>query len=116
MTAYLTRTEVAERYPISTHTLAKLAAQGKGPRFYKPIDKCLYRPEDIESWIEAAVVLPTSPATIPVSRPAPVGGGRGRARPVITPKPVADAEPQPRSGGRKSLSPSPNSWLLRQKD
>lgn len=114
--AYLTRAEVAARYPISTHTLAKLASQGKGPRFYKPTDKCLYRAEDIEAWIEASVVLPTSSVTIQESRRAPVGSGRGRARPVFKTKPATGAEPQPRSGGRKSLPPSPNSWLLRQKD
>lgn len=116
MSAYLTRAEVAARYPISTHTLAKLASQGKGPRFYKPTDKCLYRPEDIEAWIEASVVLPTTSATKPEPRHAPTGSGRGRARPVFKPKPVTDAEPHSRSGGRKSLPPSPNSWLLRQKD
>lgn len=113
---YLTRAEVAERYPISTHTLAKLASQGKGPRFYKPTDKCLYRAEDIEAWIEASVILPSAPAAHPEPRRALTGGGRGRARPVFKPKPATGAEPQPRSGGRKSLPPSPNSWLLRQKD
>jgi hypothetical protein len=115
--AYLTRAEVAERYPISSHTLAKLASQGKGPRFYKPTDKCLYRPEDIEAWIEAAVVLPVAPAAGPEPRRAPTGGRRGRTRPApsFKPTPVTGAEPQPRSG-RKSLPPSPNSWLLRQDD
>jgi hypothetical protein len=116
--AYLTRAQVAERYPISSHTLAKLAAQGRGPRFYKPTDKCLYRPEDIEAWIEASVVLPVSAPTGTEQRPAPTSSGRGRARPKSAPrsKPATGAEPQPRSGGRKSLPPSPNSWLLRQKD
>lgn len=28
---YMTRSEVAQLYPISQHTLAKLASQGKGP-------------------------------------------------------------------------------------
>lgn len=116
-TTYLTRAEVAARYPVSSHTLAKLASQGKGPRFYKPTDKCLYRPEDIEAWIEAAVVLPAAPATGPELRRVPTGGGRGRARPTpsIQPKPVTDAQPQSRSG-LKSLPPSPNSWLLRDRD
>lgn len=105
-TTYLTRLQVAELYPISVHTLAKLASEGRGPRFYKPTDKCLYRPEDIEAWIEASVVMPKAePAdtTDPVDLPRPYGN-RGKARP-----PVARA-----SGRRlKSLPPAPNSWLLR---
>ena len=55
---YLTRVQGAERYPISAHKLAKLASEGKGPRCYKPTDKCLYRPEDIEAWIEASIFVP----------------------------------------------------------
>lgn len=102
---YLTRAQVAERYPISMHTLAKLASEGKGPRFYKPTDKCLYRPEDIEAWIEAAVVLPKAaqlPARVPSQ--AHPHGHRGKARP-----------PSTRPSGRrlKSLPLTPNSWLLR---
>ena len=104
-TNYLTRVQVAERYPISQHTLAKLASEGRGPRFYKPTDKCLYRPEDIEAWIEAAVVMPkTEPAikSDPVKPPRPLG--RGKAKP-----PVAGS-----SGRRlKSLPPTPDSWLNR---
>ena len=103
-TVYLTRVQVAQRYPISVHTLAKLASAGKGPRFYKPTDKCLYRAEDIEAWIEASIVLPqTDAATPPPDQPRP-SGNRGRTRP-----------PAARSTGRrlKSLPPTPNSWLLR---
>lgn len=108
---YLTRNQVAERYPISSHTLAKLASQGKGPRYFKPTDKCLYRPEDIEAWIDAAAVLPTSQPSKPnaetLSRQnLATKRGRGRARPAVQPptKPV---------NARKSLPPSPNSWLRR---
>lgn len=105
-TTYLTRAQVAEHYPISVHTLAKLASNGKGPRFYKPTDKCLYRPADVEAWIEASVVLPTAHASLSASRSetARPPGNRGRARP--------DVAPAGRSG-LKSLPPSPNSWLLR---
>ena len=103
---YLTRAQVAERYPISVHTLAKLASEGKGPRFYKPTDKCLYRPEDIEAWIEASVVLPSAHSEQPprVSISPPPHGGRGRARALPA-----------KSSGRplKSLPPTKNSWLLR---
>jgi hypothetical protein len=104
---YLTRTQVAERYPISAHTLAKLASTGKGPRFYKPTDKCLYRPEDIEAWIEASVVVPAEQSGAPPSlgeKQRPTTGNRGRTRP-----PVARSV----RSGLKSLPPSPNSWLVR---
>lgn len=112
---YLTRAQVAELYPISAHTLAKLASEGKGPRFYKPTDKCLYRSEDIEAWIEAAAVTPiaqTATASDQHRARATTPGGRGRA----TPKPrPTKSEPGQRSG-RKSLPPSPNSFLLRPQD
>jgi hypothetical protein len=108
---YLTRHQVAERYPISVHTLAKLAANGKGPRFFKPIDKCLYRPQDIEAWIEASAVLPVEVSTKEVGttpRPRSIRKmtGRGRAQP----SPITLNLPK---NGRKSLPPSPNSWLRR---
>ncbi|KKC34021.1 helix-turn-helix transcriptional regulator [Devosia psychrophila] len=106
MTTYLTRAQVAERYPISIHTLAKLASDGKGPRLYKPTDKCLYRPEDIEAWIEASVVLPKTEPAVAASagdKPRP-SGNRGKTRPPVAP---------PVRRGLKSLPPSPNSWLLR---
>lgn len=104
-TIYLTRAQVAERYPISMHTLAKLASNGKGPRFYKPTDKCLYRPEDIEAWIEASVVLPKAEkGTATAQYHPPPSGNRGKVR----------APSAPPTGRRlKSLPPSPNSWLLR---
>lgn len=111
---YLTRNQVAERYPISVHTLAKLASQRKGPRFFKPTDKCLYRPEDIEAWIEAAAVLPVmaEPASAASGHNRPRAtppSGRGKAKPA--PRAAPDA-PSPRAG-RKSLPPSANSWLRR---
>lgn len=108
---YLTRSEVAERYPISVHTLAKLASQGRGPRYFKPTDKCLYRPEDIEAWIEAAAVTPSAvdaKKARTVERPSSTAAqnGRGKARPA----PVPPTLPK---NGRKSLPPSANSWLRR---
>jgi len=110
---YLTRAEVAERYPISQHTLAQLASAQKGPRFFKPTDKALYLAEDIEAWIEAAAVLPRTESmakAITQSEPAlPKPGGRGRAS-------GKRREPTIPKAGRKSLPPSPNSWLLRNKD
>lgn len=107
---YLTRNQVAERYPISAHTLAKLASQGKGPRFFKPTDKCLYRPEDIEAWIEAAAVVPvkaepSGPRGPHITPP----GARGRAKPP----PRATLTEASQRNGRKSLPPTKNSWLRR---
>ena len=113
---YLTRMQVAEIYPFSVHTLAALASQGAGPRFYKPTDKALYLPEDIEAWIAAAVVMPgagVAPRFAPdqhhqPQRPRP---GRGRA----APKPRPPADETPARAGRKSLQPSARS-ALRQPD
>jgi hypothetical protein len=112
---YLTRRQVPLHYPISEHTLAMLASKGRGPRFFKPTDKALYLPADIEAWIEAAAVLPAAEPAAPKpvapapSPKSPVLRGRGRAKPP--PRPVA----APGSTGRrlKSLPPSPNSWLRR---
>lgn len=108
---YLTRSQVAESYPISVHTLAKLASQSKGPRFFKPTDKCLYLAEDIEAWIEAAAILPGADntkqvKTAPFPSPTTARNGRGKARPA----PLTPTQP---SNGRKSLPPSANSWLRR---
>jgi hypothetical protein len=107
---YLTRRQVSQLFPISMHTLAKLASQGKGPRFFKPTDKCLYLAEDIEAWIEAAAILPRADDTKKVKAlrpvPASAGNGRGKARPAPIP-------PTHLKNGRKSLPPSPNSWLRR---
>lgn len=110
---YLTRRQVAERYPISEHTLAKMASTGRGPRYYKPTDKVLYRPEDIEAWIDASVVTPLaetssgnncshhSRATSKIS-----GVGRGTRKRMLT-----FSDPPPTGRGRKSLTPSPESVL-----
>lgn len=112
---YLTRRQVPLHYPVSEHTLAALASKGRGPRFFKPTDKALYLPADIEAWIEAAAVLPTAePAPTKPFAPAPATKprdkeGRGRA------KPPPRAVSAPGSTGRrlKSLPPTPNSWLRR---
>lgn len=112
---YLTRKQVPLHYPISEHTLAMLASKGLGPRFFKPTDKSLYLPADIEAWIEAAAVLPKAePAAPKPAASAPptdskVRKGRGRAKPPLR---VVSA---PGSTGRrlKSLPPTPNSWLRR---
>ena len=106
----MTRRQVADRYPISVHTLAKLASQGRGPRFYKPTDKALYIAEDIEAWIRAAAVVPVEEPFGPIMshQATPMPNGRGRAK--QQPKQNASAP----SGRRlKSLPPTANSWLRR---
>ena len=111
---YLTRRQVPQHYPISEHTLAKMASQGRGPRFYKPMDKALYLPADIEGWIEAAAVVPRAESA-PHNKLAPVRApksvihkGRGRAKP----QPKSD-EGHTAKRRLKSLPPTAESWLRR---
>ncbi|HWV21797.1 MAG TPA: helix-turn-helix domain-containing protein [Devosia sp.] len=109
---YLTRRQVAELYPISEHTLAALASRGMGPPFFKPTDKVLYRSQDVEAWIEAAIVTPIGPVAPSVGQPRKgkaTAGGRGRAIPKPSPFAISHAGLH----GRKSLPPSPNSALRR---
>lgn len=110
---FFTRRQIAERYPISQHTLAKLASSGRGPRFYKPIDRVLYRLEDIDAWIESSAVLPQ----------AATNAERDPTRPQAMVKPKTgrgtydrqrlNNDTLPPGRGRKSLTPSPKSALLR---
>lgn len=98
MQDYLTRKEVAARYPLSESLLARLASQGRGPVFFKPIDKALYRPQDVEAWIEA------SPG---IQAGAPASGGRGRKSRCLEP-----AQPTVRTNRQlKNLTPSAHSAL-----
>lgn len=109
---YLTRRQVAELYPISEHTLAALASKGLGPPFFKPTDRALYRSQDVEAWIEAAIVTPTAPSAPSAGQPrkSTVTAGR-RGRSIPKPRPF-EAHSSSRHG-RKSLPPSPNSSLRR---
>lgn len=100
-------------YPISESTLARLASQGRGPVFHKPTDKVLYKPQDVEQWIEAAPM----PARQTDGVVAGHTTGRGKkSRSILTTPaspPARDAVP-PTTGRRlKSLTPSSDSWLLR---
>jgi len=111
---YLTRKQVPLHYPISEHTLAMLASKERGPRFFKPTDKALYLPADIEAWVEAAAVLPLAEPA-PQRAPAPT-----RAPKSVIQKGRGRAKPQPKSGGGapsgrrlKSLPPTADSWLRR---
>ena len=59
MSKYLTRKQVAERYPISFSHLAHMASQGRGIR-YRIIGKCaIYHVDDVEAWLESKVIEPT---------------------------------------------------------
>jgi len=110
MTAtFLTRRQVAARVQISEHTLAKLASQGRGPVFYKPVDKTLYRLADVEDWIVSAKVEPGAAGAADLPR-----GGRGRAPKRKGPRtlPTPRETLAPAFGRRrKSLVPSPDSAL-----
>lgn len=59
MQTYLTRKQVAERYPISFSNLAHMASQGRGMR-YRIIGKCaVYLADDVEVWLESKVIEPS---------------------------------------------------------
>jgi predicted DNA-binding transcriptional regulator AlpA len=119
---YLTCRQVAERYPISVSSLAQLASRGAGPRFYKPVNVALYLAEEVEAWIEEAVVMPQTEA--------PVGEGASSQTHVrVLDKKTAEtgsagshdiddprcAFPKARHGRpRKDIAPSADS-VLRQK-
>lgn len=115
---YLTRRQVAERYPISEHTLAKLASTGRGPIYYKPTDKALYKAADIEAWIAASVVKPAAEDTLalgasgnsrePAKRSRTGRGTHARVREF--------SDSQPAVPGRKSLTPSARSVLRKADD
>ena len=49
---WLTRKEAAEYAKTTTGTLATLAYEHRGPRFFKPrARKVLYRKSDLDAWI-----------------------------------------------------------------
>ncbi len=108
---YLTRKQVAEIYPISANTLATLASQGRGPVFYKPTDKALYKPEDIEKWIEASPAPLDQQMTESASH---TGRGRRPGSVLARAAPRVKDVVSPSTGRRlKSLTPSAGSWLRR---
>ena len=50
----------AERTGLSISTLAKLRLSGKGPTYIKLGRRVIYKPQDIDSWIELHRVKSTS--------------------------------------------------------
>lgn len=81
--------------------------------FYKPTDKALYRPQDVEKWIEATPVTVSQAAGEAPART----GGRGKSsisvRAHRTPPRVKETVPPNTGRHLKSLTPSPDSWLRR---
>jgi len=59
MQKYLTRKQVAERYPISFSHLAHMASQGRGMRYSLIGKKAVYSIVDIEAWLETQVIEPS---------------------------------------------------------
>lgn len=53
---YLSRREVPNHYPLSFGYLARLASSGRGPQYLIVANKALYRPSDIEEWIESRTI------------------------------------------------------------
>lgn len=51
--AVANRTEVAEYTRISMPTLARWAAEGKGPKFRKAGGRVLYMREDVIAWLDS---------------------------------------------------------------
>ena len=61
MTKYLTRKQVAGRYPISFSHLAHMACDGRGMR-YRIVGRCaVYHVDDVEAWLESKVIEPLPP-------------------------------------------------------
>ncbi len=59
MHTYLTRKQVAERYPISFSHLAHMASQGRGIR-YRIIGKCaVYLADDLEVRLDSKIIEPS---------------------------------------------------------
>ena len=56
----LQQREVAELLHVSTRTLEKWRVSGSGPRFAKVGRGCLYRLEEIESWLDSRLRDSTS--------------------------------------------------------
>lgn len=54
---FLTTRDVAERFSIPAGTLANLRCQKRGPRYFKPSRRVLYRESDVRAWIEENPVL-----------------------------------------------------------
>ena len=79
MRQYLTRREIAERYPVSFSTLAHLAVEGRGPPYSIVGKKAIYDAIKVEQWIDSQQVdlsaktghnPPISPSTTPPSTSA----------------------------------------------
>lgn len=48
---FLADTDVAERMPVSVHTLRKWRREGRGPKFFRIGALVRYRAEDLDAWL-----------------------------------------------------------------
>lgn len=68
MSNLLTEDKVADRLNVSLASVRRWRLEHRGPRFIKVGSLVRYRPEDVESWLEA---LPTGGAAAEASAPKP---------------------------------------------
>ena len=62
ISAVLTAGEAARVVGLSTSTLAKLRLNGNGPTYCKLGRRVLYRPADLEQWLQSRTARDTSDA------------------------------------------------------
>jgi excisionase family DNA binding protein len=62
MNNFLTSKEAAERLSVSVASLRRWRREGSGPRSYRIGGRVMYRPDELDSWVEARA-----------SEPSPVG-------------------------------------------
>ncbi|WP_415714468.1 helix-turn-helix transcriptional regulator [Roseibium sp.] len=60
MPIVFTAEQVAEQLGLATSTLAKMRLSGAGPSYLKLGRRVVYRPEDIDSWLQENRVKSTS--------------------------------------------------------
>jgi hypothetical protein len=63
--AFLSRAEAAEYvrsqgFPLARGTLQKYATTGRGPRYHKFGQRCVYRREDLDAWITTKLGRPVT--------------------------------------------------------
>ena len=102
---FLTREQLAAKYPIAASTLARLASEGRGPPYYTPIGVVMYDEMEFVAWIRSAKVVPSD------RDKSEAKGGRGRKRSLPIPvtrsvAPEAEKSGRQRGRPRKNLQPT----------